>query len=542
MSHPSHPAEYVLVNGLVHTMDEALPRASALAVRDGRVLAAGDEAAVRAAAGPSAQTIDLNGAVVLPGLIDVHTHVEFIALSRHFWLDVRGLGGSAAVLKRMREYATGLDSGDWVIAQGTFGQELPSKAELDAAFPDRPVAARWTMHKFVVNQAALDASGIDETTTVPAGMRLQRGGDGGLNGVLEEAWDLLAVPAPPRDDLRDAIEETLRSLFLANGVTTVHEIGCTRAGLSSMQELARQGTIPRLGVLLTASPGHQPLTDFSERTMQVLGSALGDDRYWIQGIKIFMDGGRDGAFRTDEIGSSADRWGLLTRLYPTLVQELVVAVEAGLQVCTHAIGDLAQEIAVSAVERVHRAHPDLDHRLRVEHFFNESSSTEDLKRLVAAGGIAVPNPGFVMAEPDDPARRQPAGAAKYALRTLSEIQGIIPGNSDTAGAQPFTTNPWFTMRCMLELKNKNGVEVNPTEVVGVDEALRAFTVDAAYATKQEDVKGRIAPGYLADLTIVDRDPYRIDAAEFDETRTLAVIVGGRVTMSSLSALPVVEES
>ena len=533
--------EYALINGQVFTMNESHPQASAVAIRGDRVVAVGDEAGVRAALGVDAPSYDLGGAVVLPGLIDTHTHVEFIALSRHFWLDVRGEPGSAEVLKRMLDHSESLNADQWLVAQGTFGQEIPTKLELDRAFPDRPVVVRWKMHKFVVNQRALDLSGIDGTTTVPAGMRLQVDENGELNGVLEEAWDLLAVPSPPRHLLSEAIEETLRSLFLSNGVTTVHEIACTTEGLSCMQELARSHKVPRLGVLLTARPGHQPLTDFSETTLRALGDALGDDRYWIQGVKIFMDGGRDGAFRAEDLNLPANRWGLLTRLYPTLVDELTAAAKSGLQVCTHAIGDLAQEIALSAIERVHQNFPKLDHRLRIEHFFNESLDTASLSRLVAAGGIAVPNPGFVIAEPDDPQLRQPPGANKFSLRTLAEVQGIIPGNSDTAGAQPFTTNPWFTMKCMLELKNKNGVEVNPGQTLTVDQVLRSFTVDAAYATKQEKVKGQIAPGYLADLTIVDRDPHQLLSESFTEVQTRSVIVGGVVQHGDLSALTEVSE-
>lgn len=521
------PQEYALLNARVLTMDRNSRVVQAVAVRDGRIVAVGDAASVLLAVSPNAPQHDLLGATVLPGFIDVHTHVEFIALSRHFWLDVRG-AAKVDVLERMRARADALAPGRWVIAQGTFGQDLPSKAELDANLPHHPAVARWTMHKFVVNQRALDASGITATTPAPVGARIQLGEDGQPNGILEEAWDLLAVEGPSVEQLLPALDETLHSLFTTNGVTTVHEIACTRNGLRALQELASSGRAPRMGILLTAAPGHQSMTSLSEDGVRALGSGLGDDRYWFQGIKIFMDGGRDGAFRSQEIERPAARWGLLTRLYPTLVEELTRAVEAGLQVCTHAIGDLAQEMAVAAIERVHELHPATDHRLRIEHFFNESFGTERLERLVAAGGIAVPNPGFVIAEPDDPKERQPHGAQKYALRTVHEVQGMVPGNSDTAGAQPFTTNPWFTMRCMLELRNRNGIPINDPERLTVDQALRSFTTDAAYATRQEAVKGSIEPGKLADLTIIDTDPYAIAVHEFDQIRTVATIREGRV--------------
>lgn len=522
------PGEYLLTNGRVYTMDGALPVADSIAVRGGRIVAVGSESAVRAQIDRSCAVINLAGSTVLPGFIDVHTHVEFIALSRHFWLDVRGISDVDSMIARMQDHARELSESDWLVAQGTFGQMLPSKEQLDREFPDRPVVVRWTMHKFVVNQVALDWSGLHEGTIAPPGMRLRRGEDGMLTGVLEEAWDLLAVPSPPRADLLIAFKETLHSLFLSNGVTTVHEIACSSDGLHTLRELAESRLIPRLGVLVTARPGHQPLTDITREALAALKEESGDAHYWIQGVKVFLDGGRDGAFRADQMGERASTWGLLTRLYPTLAQELAIAAEAGLQVCTHAIGDLAQEVVLSAIEQVRAIHPELDHRFRVEHFFNESRGTSQLERLIAAGGIAVPNPGFVIAEPDDPSMRQPPDTSKYALRTLRKLQGVVPGNSDTAGAQPFTTNPWFTMRCMVELRNKNGVPINPEEVLTIDEALRSFTVDAAFATHQDKLKGRIAPGFMADFAIVDRDPYETAIEELDAMRTLATVIGGEI--------------
>jgi predicted amidohydrolase YtcJ len=109
----------------------------------------------------------------------------------------------------------------------------------------------------------------------------------------------------------------------------------------------------------------------------------------------------------------------------------------------------------------------------------------------------------------------------------------VPGNSDTAGAQPFTTNPWFTMRCMLELRNRNGVPINDAERLDVDQALRSFTTDAAFATRQEHMKGSIVPGKLADLTIVDADPHAIPVEQFDTVHTIATIRGGRVVHGGL---------
>jgi predicted amidohydrolase YtcJ len=152
---------------------------------------------------------------------------------------------------------------------------------------------------------------------------------------------------------------------------------------------------------------------------------------------------------------------------------------------------------------------------------------ERLHRLLAAGGIAVPNPGLIVAEPSDPGNRLPPGVPKYALRTLLDAGGIVPGNSDTSGAQPFTCNPWYVMGCMLTRQNKHGVVLDPAEALTVDEALSSFTRDAAYATSQERSRGTLEPGKLADFVVIDQDPYA-DGVDIASTRALATVVGGHV--------------
>jgi predicted amidohydrolase YtcJ len=525
-------ADLVLLGGRVLTMDDSRRVVSALAVRDGRVLLAGSDAEVTATAHGRTRVVDLRGRTVVPGMIDAHTHVELTAYARHFWTDIRGLG-AAEVLDRVAELVAERPAGTWIVLQGTFGQELPSRQELDGVAPDHPVAMRWSMHKQQLNAAALAASGITRRTVAPPGVRIHRDPGGQPSGLIEEGWDLLAWRPPVGQPLRDALSETLRELFLSNGVTTVNEVLASRAGAHAYQDLAATRTIPRMGLAFTAGPGHQPLVDAADFAALGLRTGFGDDRCRLQAIKIFLDGGRDGAFRSTDLDAPARDWGLLTRTPQALAQELVAAADAGLQVWVHAIGDLAQECAVSAVEQVAAVHPGLDHRMRIEHMANEMYGVERLQRLVDAGGLAVPNPGFVFAEPDDPAKRLPAGATKYGLRTLKRMAGVVPGNSDTAGAQPFTCNPWFVIQCMVLQENRNGVVVSPDETVSIDDALAAFTRDAAYASFREHEIGSLEAGKLADFAIVDSDPLTIDSRRLHEIGTVATVVGGEVVFGAL---------
>ncbi|MGI5157343.1 amidohydrolase [Microbispora sp. CA-102843] len=520
------------VNGVVLTMDDRRAVASALAVDGDRIVLVGSDDEVLATRRTGSQVIDLGGRTVVPGMIDAHTHVELTTYSRHFWTDVRGLS-RAEILARVAELAAKREPGEWIVMQGTFGQDLPDRRELDRVAPDHPVGVRWSMHKFQLNSAALGVSGLGRHTVVEPGMRVHRDSSGELTGLVEEGWDLLAWSAPLRDALRPAIAETLTELFLRNGVTSIGEVAASATGVRVYQDLARTRNFPRIRLALTAAPGHQPLVD--ARVFSGLGfeTGFGDPHCQIQAIKIFMDGGRDGAFRSNGIGGPAESWGLLSRTLPELTGELAAAMDGGVQVWVHAIGDLAQEVAVSAIEEAARSRATTEHRFRVEHFGNEMYADERMRRLVDAGGIPVPNPGFLYAEPDDPGRRLPPGTTKYGLRTLRSLTGMLPGNSDTAGAQPFTCNPWFVMQSMILRQNKNGVVIDPEEAVGIDEALASFTRDAAFATCQEKDKGTLETGKLADFAVLEADPRSMPVERLDSMTTAATVIGGRVVYGAL---------
>jgi predicted amidohydrolase YtcJ len=516
-------------------MDPAAPEATAVAIRDGRFLAVGREAEVLSHAGSRTLVLDLDGARVVPGLIDAHTHVELTTYSRHFWTDIRGRP-VAAILARLTELARRTPEGEWLVLQGTFGQQMPSRADLDEVAPRHPVAVRWSMHKYQLNSCGLAVSGINRSTVAPPGVRIGYESGGEPSGLLEEGWDLTSWRPPLVDALRPALEETVRELFLRHGVTTICEIAASSAGVGALERLTRpdagRPAFPRFGVAYTAAPGHQPLAAVGRLGQLGLPAGFGTARFSIQAVKIFVDGGRDGALRSANLARPAEQWGILTRTPQELAGEVSAAVASGLPVWIHAIGDLAQECAVNAIEQASRAQPGVAHRCRVEHFGNELYEPERLDRLVAAGGIPAPNPSFVYAEPNDPDARQPPRVTKYGIRTLLRAGARPPGNSDTAGAQPFACNPWFTMHSMVNRANKNGLVIDGSEAVSVWEALRAFTVDAAYAICQENERGRIAPGKQADLAVLSQDPFAIPVDRLAEVTSTLCLVGGEVAYAS----------
>jgi len=526
-------ADTILRGGHLITMDPARPRAAAIGIRGDRIDSIGSDEAVLATADRDTEIIDLADATVVPGLIDSHTHLELTSYSRHFWHDVRGLT-PVQVVEEIDRMTRSLPPGEWIILQGTFGQVLPDKAALDDVAPEHPVAVRWSMHKFQLNSCALALSAIDRRTVAPPGARIHFDADGGPSGLIEEGWDLLRWEPPLLAPLAAAITETARSLFLCHGITTLHEIAASPTGMAAYVRLAEgQATgdtpvIPRIGLALTVAPGHQPLArTVSQVTGTGLRSGFGGPYLRLAAMKVFVDGGRDGALRSKGINADGREWGLLTRTPQHLANEVSEAVSNGVQMWIHAIGDLAQEATVTAIEQASRAHPGADHRTRIEHFGNELYDGARLERLLLAGGIPAPNPSFVFAEPDEPERRLPPDVVKYGMRTLLDAGARPPGNSDTAGAQPFACNPWFTMHCMVNRLNRNDLAIDPGEAITVEEALRSFTVDAAAGCFLTAERGSLETGKLADLAVLNKDPLSIPATELATVTATRTLVGGR---------------
>jgi predicted amidohydrolase YtcJ len=524
-----NPGSVALIGGRVRTLDSADGVAEAVLIEHGRITAIGGSERVRERTPRGVPVIDLEGRTALPGLIDAHTHLELSALADHFWVPVRFLPVDE-MLARIADAVARAEPGAWIIGQGTFGQALPTRTQLDAVAPMNPVVVRESMHLQSANTLALARAGVDRRFVAPVGIRVRRDASGDPTGVIEEGFDLFPVPWPEQEPLAGALATTAADGWVRHGITTIHELPASTRSMRAWQGLEAADALPcRMVVNPILEPGHQAIVEAIESFAR-LGFATGFGPDWLRlgAVKLFLDGVGDAALYHEQLRGPACGWGLQCFLYNELVDVLARCRDAGLQVWMHAIGDAAQSLALDAIEEVNLACGRSDHRTRIEHAGLLVDDWRELDRWQAAGAIPVPTAAFMHGERDDRTATLPVGARVYPYRTLIEHGLKPPGNSDTAGTQPFATNPWHGIASMVLRENGNGAKLSPEETVDVPTATRTYTEFGAHAGFDEGRTGSIEMGKLGDIAVFAQDPFALDVRALPELEAEMTIVGGRI--------------
>ena len=532
-------ADLVLVNASVLTMDPSRPRASAVAVAGGRITALDEVPA------GTERVVDLHGATVLPGFHDAHNHMTGFGMSQGE-VDLRSDAAGtldelyAAIARR----AAATAPGEWVIGSGYDQNKLgghPHRDALDRAAPGRRVWLRHTSgHMCVVNSVVLANLGVDTAATEIPGGRVAVDADGRPTGLLEERALLLVgslVYPYPLAELADAIARAAAQ-YLKEGVTSCTEAGIgggwvahSPAELAAYQLARDQG---RLGVrveLMTAGEALHPLGAHSGDDMPVgldlgIRSGFGDDWLRLGATKIFADGSlvaRTAAMNEPYAGSGGT--GYLQADAAELQAMIIAAHRSGWQVATHAIGDRAIDVVLDAYERAMADYPRPDPRHRIEHF--AVVGPRQLARAAALGVTAVPQGRFASELGDGMLAAVGPGRHGwlYRQRSLLEAGMVLPGSSDrpvVAGA------PLLGIADMVNRRTSSGAPFNPDEAVTAGQALRAWTWGSAYASRQERVKGAVAPGMLADLVVLSEDPTAVSPDRIAGLEVLATVVGGEI--------------
>lgn len=513
----------LLTGGQVFAEGDGSIAAEAMLVVNGKVEALGSTERLRALADPSVAEFDLRGRVVLPGLIDAHTHVEFSTMGRNEWVDVRGLSPEQVCDVIAAEVAGTTDPDHWVVAQGTFLQQLPDRASLDRVSLGVPVIVRESMHRLQANTEALRRAGfLDQAPPTPPGIVVHVDADRHPTGHIEEGFHLFPIPELESSRLEELLVRELRDSFASHGVTTVFEIPATAGGVAAYATLAERSELPtRITLTPVLGPGLSPLVDRVEQWSAAdFGGDCPSDLLDAGGIKIFIDGDNQQSFDTDTFEQEPRNWGAVTRTLGQLREELIWATENNVQVWVHAIGDLAQEYMLEAVSQARDRVGPPALPTRLEHAGNLKLNPSLIERIRSLEVIPVPTANFMST--DD-------GTGLYAYRSLADAGMRPPGNSDTGGAIAEAPNPWFGISHMMARSNQHGLPVSPEESVSASEGVRGYTVYAAEAGGLHDVIGQLAPGFAADFAVYGIDPRDLAPQEMRGVVADMTFVGGRQT-------------
>jgi hypothetical protein len=526
------PADLLLLNGRVRTMDRANPEASAVAIRQGRVVFVGEDGEARAAVPAGTPSIDLRGRTATPGLNDAHAHpmsVGFALLDLD--LAPASNAGIPDLLGRVREAAMSRPPGTWIVGRGYDDARLaegrhPTRADIDAVAPDHPVVLiRMCHHIGAANSAALKLANVTAATSDPDGGLYDRDSHGEPTGVLRETALTHVrgfIPAPSEEEMMAALVAGGRD-FLRSGVTSTVEAGiCEAQEMRAYQRLAERGELPvRTYLMMMIDETLDGLAALGVRT------GFGDEWLRIGPAKLFADGSIGGktARMFLPYEDTEDTLGLWMLPPEVLKTKVLRAHKAGFQVGIHAIGDAAIDLVVDAYAEAMAADPRPDPRHRIEH----CSIVDDrlLAKIAAIGAIPIPGTSFLWHFRD--AYRKNLGdwriGQAYGMKSF-ETFGIVAAASTDAPVVP--TSAVTGLQTMVTRHDERGQPVNPAEAVPLEDALRAYTVNGAYASFEERIKGTLAPGFLGDVTVFDTDLFALDpndlhAVEIDYTIAEGVV-------------------
>lgn len=518
----------VLTAARIHTMEAAQPRAQAMAWEDGRVLAMGSVEALQARY-PDARRVDVGQATVVPGLIDAHGHVAGLGFEQ---MQARLAGATSLqeALQRLEVFAAEQPDG-WLLGRGWDqnlwpGQQFPTAADLDALFPDRPVwLRRVDGHAGWANSAAMALVERDlGGDWHPDGGRIMRDDQGQPTGIfIDAAMDLVGAAMPPGDAaLTTRALELGMASAVAHGLTGVHDAGVSLRQLESYRALADAGRMP-LRVYAMADGDSAALARLCEAGLY----EHGDGRLQMRAVKLFSDGalGSRGAALLEDYSDEHGNRGLLLLTPEQLGDVVTRARDCGVQVATHAIGDHGNRVVLDAYADALGGDGEAL-RWRIEHA--QILEPHDLPRLAGLGVVASMQPTH--ATSDMPWAEDRIGPERvlgaYAWRQLRDSGARLALGSDFPVE---SVDPRLGLYSAVTRADANGQPAggwHPQEKLTAFEALRGFTLGAAWAGFAEDEVGSLAPGKRADFVVLAEDPLAIDPEGLDDLTVLSTWVDG----------------
>jgi predicted amidohydrolase YtcJ len=531
------PADLVITGGKIVTMDPKMPEVEALAVRGQDIVALGPVRAIAELVGEGTEVIELDGALAVPGLIEGHGHFLGLGRSRMI-LDLNGVASWDEIVAMVAASAAAAEPGDWILGRGWHQEKwasppksavggLPVHDELSLVSPDNPVVLTHASgHAVMVNRVVLEMAGIGAATPDPPGGEIVRDGRGRAIGVLRETAEELVTELVSGDADEVALRrmaELAAEECLAHGITSFHDAGATFAEVEVLRSMAEAGEIGlRLWVMLSEDNDSLAVGLPGYRVHRVGGGHL-----TVGGIKRWVDGalGSHGAWLLDPYTDLPTSTGLNIVTQEELEVAARLALDHGLQLCSHAIGDRANRVTLDVYEQAYASVPEpRDLRWRVEHA--QHLHPDDIARFGRLGVIAAMQPTHCTSDGPWVESRlggERARSGAYVWRDLLATGAVIASGTD-APVEPVDTMRSF--HAAVTRRMDDGAAFYPSQAMTRMEALRARTIDAAYAAFEDDIKGSLEVGKLADVTVLSRDILEVPAAEILDTRVLATVVGG----------------
>ena len=521
-------AHLLITNANIWTANPAQPYAESMAIAADKILAIGTREDMRAYT--DAQEVDAGGRFIVPGFIDSHVHLMTGGRSL-LSVDLRDAASPEEFGRRVGDFAKGMKAGEWMLEGNwdhtLWGGALPHRDWVDAVTKDVPVLLfRLDWHMALANTAALEFAGIDERTPDVEGGTIERDKNGKLTGILKDnAMNLVMDKIPPMSpQQKDQSFRAAMDYFLSNGVTTVHDVDGLNKDFESYSTAQAYRQSGDLQVRIYAAT---PLNEWQQLTQR-----NDDNDEWLKTgcLKGFVDGslGSHTAAFHDHYTDKADDKGFFINTKNDLYQWISDADKANLHVMVHAIGDSANHALLDIYERVIRENGERDRRFRIEHA--QHLAPPDIPRFAQLGVIPSMQPYHAI--DDGRWAEKYIGTERiqttYAFHSLEKSNATMTFGSDwaVAPASPLMGIYAATTRRTLDDKNPDGWV--PTQKISVEKALIAYTKNAAYASFDEDIKGTLEQGKLADFVILSENIMEISPEKIKDVQVLGTYVGGKL--------------
>ncbi|HUS77489.1 MAG TPA: amidohydrolase [Patescibacteria group bacterium] len=532
-------ADLLLLNGKIVTVDADFSVTEAVAVKDGEIVDVGTTADLSKWRGAGTEVLDLEGKTVLPGLIDSHIHVmgtgQLISQINCRTPPMHSIADIVATVKERIEEA---EPGEWILGRGWDQAKLkdhrnPNRWDLDAVSPDNPVwLTRTCGHIGVINSRALEIGGVSKDTLQPVGGNIEKDDQGEPTGLLEEgpAMNIVRqhIPLSSFDDVVKALKAASEA-FNEVGITGVIDAGMNNRVMRAYQKTVADGDLKvRVNMMLAGSAAGETAEESYERISNFpMTTGYGDDLLRFLGLKLLIDGGVGGrtALLREPYEHQHKNKGILTMPVEDLQKRVDAGNLAGMMVGIHCAGGGAMDIVLNAFEETDKKRPIKGRRFAIIHAYQPTEENfETCKRL---GIVVASQPSFLYYLGDSYHENVGDERSKWLKPHRAWIDhGIVVGAGTDSPVTPYPPFPslWASIARRTEVA---GIQMGTEQRVTREEAIRMYTINGAYHTFEEDRKGSIEPGKLADMIVVDRDVLTCPEDDIRDTEVLRTILGGK---------------